>query len=47
LDDLLDWGFEEKDFEFNFAPEAKEYDELIADEVEMIECPNCGHRFPK
>lgn len=47
LDDLLDWGFEEKDFELNFAPEAKEYDELIADEVEMIECPNCGHRFPK
>ena len=47
LDDLLDWGFEEKDFELNFAPEAKEYDESIANEVEMIECPNCGHRFPK
>ena len=47
LDDLLDWGFEEKDFELNFAPEAKEYDESVADEVEMIECPNCGHRFPK
>ena len=45
LDDLLDWGFEEKDFELNFAPEAKEYDESVADEVEMIECPNCGYRF--
>ena len=47
LDDLLDWGFEEKELELNFAPEAKEYDESVADEVEMIECPNCGHRFPK
>ena len=29
------------------APEFKEYDESIADDVEMIECPECGHRFPK
>ena len=29
------------------APEFPEYDESIADEVEMIECPECGHRFPK
>ena len=29
------------------VPEFKEYDESIADEVEMIECPECGHRFPK
>lgn len=27
--------------------EFPEYDESIADEVEMCECPNCGHKFPK
>lgn len=25
----------------------KEYDESTADDVEMCECPNCGHKFPK
>lgn len=25
----------------------KEYDESIADEVTMVECPECGHSFPK
>jgi hypothetical protein len=29
------------------APEFREYDESVVDEVEMIECPECGHRFPK
>jgi len=29
------------------APEFPEYDESIADEVEWLECPECGHRFPK
>jgi hypothetical protein len=29
------------------ALEFKEYDESVADEVEMLECPECGHRFPK
>jgi len=24
-----------------------EYDESIADEVEYLECPECGHKFPK
>jgi len=28
-------------------PDFKEYDESVADNVEMIECPKCGHRFPK
>lgn len=28
-------------------PEFKEYDETIADDVEMIECPHCGKSFPK
>lgn len=27
--------------------EEPEYDESIADEVEMIKCPECGHEFPK
>ncbi len=27
--------------------EFPEYDESIADDVEMMECPQCGHRFPK
>ena len=28
-------------------PEFKEYDESVAGEVEMIECPHCGKSFPK
>lgn len=27
--------------------EFREYDESVADEVEYIECPECGHRWPK
>lgn len=27
--------------------EFKEYDESTADDVEFIECPECGHKFPK
>jgi len=27
--------------------EFPEYDESVANDVEMIECPQCGHRFPK
>lgn len=34
--------------EYLFIPdEFKEYDESIEDEVEYIECPNCGHKWPK
>lgn len=28
-------------------PEFKEYDEDVADEVEYVTCPHCGHRWPK
>jgi len=28
-------------------PEFKEYDESVADEVEYITCPQCGHKWPK
>lgn len=27
--------------------EWKEFDESIADDVPLIECPECGHKFPK
>ena len=29
------------------APEFREYDESVADEVEMLTCPHCGKSFPK
>lgn len=49
LDDLLEWGFQENELgvQFQDLPEFKEYDESVADDVEYIECPNCGHKFPK
>jgi hypothetical protein len=46
-EELLEWGFEEGELGLWDAPEFKEYDESAADDVEMIECPVCGHRFPK
>ena len=27
--------------------EFKEYDESVADDVQYLECPNCGHKWPK
>ena len=49
VDDLLDWGFDERELELDglIFPEFKEYDESIADEVEFNECPECGHKWPK
>ena len=49
LDDLLEWGFEpfELGIDDKPAPDFKEYDESVANEVEFIECPNCGHKWPK
>lgn len=51
--EIEDLGFNESelqaliaDFDVDEAM-GKEYDETIANEVEMIECPNCGHRFAK
>lgn len=29
------------------APDFREYDESVADDVEMITCPHCGKEFPK
>ena len=49
LPDLVEWGFEPFELGINneSAPEFKEYDESVADDVEFIECPNCGHKWPK
>jgi ParB-like chromosome segregation protein Spo0J len=49
LPDLIEWGFEPFELGVNDepAPDFKEYDESVADEVEFIECPNCGHKWPK
>ena len=48
IDDLLEWGFETFELQLYTEPaEFTEYDESVAEDVEMIECPECGHRFPK
>ena len=49
-DDLQEWGF--KPFEIGMGDEElpgtfPEYDESIADDVEMVTCPHCGQEFPK
>jgi ParB-like chromosome segregation protein Spo0J len=28
-------------------PASREYDETAADAVEFLECPSCGHRWPR
>lgn len=45
--DLIDWGFDKSQFDIYFPSEFNVYDENIADDVEMITCPKCGHAFPK
>ena len=48
--DLLEWGFSERELgmgEDGEAPDFKEYGEDAADDVEFMECPKCGHSFPK
>jgi len=49
MSDLLEWGFEEGELVGWVAPdvEFQEYDESIADDVEYITCPECGHKWPK
>lgn len=46
-DDLLAWGFEAHELGGIPDVEFKEYDESVADEVEYLECPACGHKWPK
>jgi hypothetical protein len=53
--ELLEWGFNQDTLEFHGfdfgqpanLPEFKEYDESVENDVEYIECPNCGHKWPK
>lgn len=34
--------------DYGITPDdGKEYDESCADDVDMMECPICGHKFPK
>ncbi len=48
IEDLLNWGFTQNELSgTEFAPDFKEYDESVEDEVETIVCPNCGHHFTK
>ena len=49
VDELLEWGFEEADLQLDWGKDIEfpEYDESVEDEVEWIECPECGHRWPK
>ena len=50
-DDLdgIGWSVEEMDemLKEEKLPEFPEYDESVADEVEYLECPECGHKWPK
>ena len=51
-EDALDGtGFDGDDLDGLLAnmqmPEFPEYDESIADDVEFITCPECGHRWPQ
>lgn len=48
-EDLQGW-LDEMGATLNAGPpdvDFKEYDESIADEVEYVECPSCGHKWPK
>ena len=48
LPDLLEWGFSEGELTgWGTGAEFKEYDESVADDVEYITCPECGHKWPK
>jgi len=51
-DDLLGTGYQEEDLdallkELALPEEFPEFTEETGDDVEMCECPECGHRFPK
>ena len=51
--DLSLTGFEDEEITFieghedEIPEEEPEFDESIADDIEMIKCPECGHEFPK
>jgi hypothetical protein len=50
--ELVEWGFDAEEVAgWNSVEELpedwKEYDETAADDVEFLECPECGHKWPK
>ena len=48
--DLGDLGFDLADmakFELPESANGKEFDESCANDVEFLECPSCGHKWPK
>ena len=48
LDELTEGGFPEwKLGNLTMPGEWPEYDESVADDVEYLECPECGHKWPK
>lgn len=45
--DLVEWGFDEGELQESIDDvEFPEYDESVADDVEYLECPDCGARWP-
>lgn len=47
VEDLTEWGFEGFELGIEEMPDFTEYGEDAADDVEITECPKCGHNFPK
>jgi len=50
--DISITGFSDSEFDrllqdLNIPETEKEYDESVADGVEMLTCPHCGKEFPK
>lgn len=45
LDELLEWGFEARELQLTgiSTPEFREYDETIADNIQVCKCPKCGN----
>jgi len=46
LDEDIEWDLDNAMDELGNVKQ-KDYDESIADDVEIIKCPNCGHEMPK
>lgn len=47
LDELRDWGFDENKLLQITAPDFPEYDESIAEGMNVCICPICGHEHAK
>lgn len=45
--DITLTGFNEDEKDYTLPYEEPEFDETIADNVEMCKCPECGYEFPK